>query len=269
VPGSRATFSSQLLRTLRVPVSGLGIGVGVLVLGGFIATRHLRDGAAYAALAAIAPVFWTLFFLVVRSSARASDEVGWRERADLVAHGIRPALGATVLSAAATAAYAAFPRLGWLLTVALGIAAPAVLLPLAAGEGLLSALSPARLVARVRTLANDYLLVAGMTAAVASVVFWWVLSGRLASSAAGVDPYRTLDGIEVLLDAFSLYALFVIARALGLLLSVRGDDVGYGLPDSALVPALPGAIPTGHRRAPPAPPPPARPSSISLDDEDA
>jgi hypothetical protein len=84
-----------------------------------------------------------------------------------------------------------------------------------------------------------------------------------------MDPFRTLDGVEVLLDAFSLYALFVVARALGLLLSVRGDEVGYGLPDSALVPALPGAIPTGHRRAAPAPLPPARPTSISLDDEDA
>ncbi|HEX4620013.1 MAG TPA: hypothetical protein VH208_00470, partial [Myxococcaceae bacterium] len=106
-----------------------------------------------------------------------------------------------------------------------------------------------------------YLLVAGMTAALASIVFWWVLSGRLASSAAGVDSYRTLDGIEVLLDAFSLYALFVVARALGLLLSVRGDDVGYGLPDSALLPALPDAVPMGRRRA--------RPTSIRLDDEDA
>jgi hypothetical protein len=262
VPGTRATFSSQLLRTLRVPVSGLGLLVGVLVLAGFIATRQLSGGAALAALAVVAPVFWTLFFLVLRSAARASDEVGWRERADLVAHGIRPALAATILSGAAAAAYLALPRLGWLLTVAIGLAAPAWLIALAGGHGLWSALSPVRFGERIRALGRDAPIAALVSTTTASLVFWWVSAGRLASTAVAVDAYRTLDGVEVVLDALSLYALFVVARALGLLLSVRGDALGYGLPDSARVPALPGVIPRGRRRAAPATAPTTRPKSV-------
>jgi hypothetical protein len=249
VPGTRSTFAGQLAGTLRVPVSGLGLLVGVLVMAGFIIARRLTGWAAVAALALVSPLFWTLFFLVLRAAARASDDVGWHERADLLAHGVRPALRATLLSLAAGAAFAALPRAGWLLTVGFSFAAPACVIGLAGGDSVWSSLSPARGAERIRSLGSDYLIAAALTAATGSLVFWWVLSGRLAASAIHVDAYQMLDGVEVLLDALSLYALFIVARALGLLLSVRGDAVGYGLPASAIVPALPGAIPRGQRRA--------------------
>jgi hypothetical protein len=47
----------------------------------------------------------------------------------------------------------------------------------------------------------------------------------------------------VLGEALALYLPVVLSRALGLLLFVRGDSLGYGTPDDFLEPLLPGAQP--------------------------
>jgi hypothetical protein len=120
--------------------------------------------------------------------------------------------------------------------------APAALLLAASGRGLLQVMAPDLVVRAAFRLGWDYVVaaacVAGLILAEAGVL-------RVAGAVAGTGVPLLSGWAAVLLCA---YLPAVAARILGIILHVRGDDLGVGSPEQYLDPVLPGALPRGQRR---------------------
>lgn len=121
---------------------------------------------------------------------------------------------------------------------------PMALMLAASGHGLLGMLNPVRVIGHALDLGRDYLR------AVGAMVLLLVLHGVLHVVAMGVRAIDIFLLSRWLAETLTLIAPIMMARALGLLLYVRGDAVGYGLESDYYEPALPGAEPLAKRPAP-------------------
>ena len=126
----------------------------------------------------------------------------------------------------------------WILLLA-GVAfLPAALIAAAITRSFLAVVNPLVPIQMARALGRDYVRVAITVAGLG-------IAGLALDRAAGA----TLDRVPILggllTTALGLYFPIVNARILGLLLHVRGDDLGLGQESDYLEPALPGATPQG------------------------
>jgi hypothetical protein len=269
-PGATERVRQHLGQVLKVPVSWLTVLLGPLTVWALWSTRRLEPGGTAAVLLfAVAPCFWALYFGTVRGAARAFDRLEAGERLDLLEHVATPAGRALVVTVAA-AGPVTFIRwltgdfhaptsnpLLWLLVIAGALVMPLWTAYLAGGSRILEALSPSRTLQSIRELGGDYWTVAGWTLAVASLGFAW--SGSADSAVRG--PW------VLFLQGLAVYALLFVARFTGVLLAVRGPELGFTLRPDQLRPVLPDAVPRGTRRARPPPPPPKVIQPIELDVE--
>jgi hypothetical protein len=267
VPGSTQTVSEILREIFQVPPSWATVLLGPVVVILLWRAKYLEGWSAAALwLLVVAPLFWGMFFMVLRATARSYDLVAAADPLDPVAHVVVPVARAVALTAAGalvvlalrsfTGADAATSNPGlWALTWIAGAYLPLVTARLGAGEPLLQALSPPRWLEAVKALGTDYRAVAGLSVLTASLAFF--LSGSAEQGIQG--PWMALP------HALSVYLLLVVARFAGALLAVRGPELGFELRPDQLRAALPDARPRGARAARPPPPPPKVIQPLTLD----
>jgi tetratricopeptide (TPR) repeat protein len=149
----------------------------------------------------------------------------------------------------------------WLLLLA-GVAwAPAALTVASVTTSTLAVLDPRLPISMARRLGGDYALLVGAALLAA-------LGDVLAGLAAGLVralPLPVLAGVTA--KALTLWAPLAFARAAGLLIHTRGDELGYGLPGDYLEPVLGAVAPRGSPPPPPLAPedPPHRLEAIELE----
>lgn len=203
---------------------------------------------------------WGFWFGVVRETAAGEVELTAPEESELLDAIVLPSLrGALALAivwvpAAARATWLLFGdgRAGaaalatdpiiWLCLVAGLLYAPAALLHAAFGS-VLGMLDPLRVVGTAVRLGRDYLLA---LAAMGAAALAGGLAAALARSALGWIPFIG----TLATSCAGLLGPLWSAHALGLLLHVRGDEVGLGRPEDYLVPVLGPAQPEGARPEP-------------------
>lgn len=302
---SRFPYGARLRGAFRYPLGVVGITSMVLVslvVGAGAFLFGLASPYQKPALFAItAGVFWAYVFHLIRATARGDQEVGPPEFGDFMSSMVSPAIRGTVASAfvwVPAAAYVKFMygfailQTPWLLApdpvawavVVAGIAyVPMALVIAATGGPIVRIVNPFLAVAYMARLGADY------GKAVAMVALLLVLEGGVVGGTFWLSrelPFPFL--IHLVGRALAMYVPFVLAHALGLLLYVRGDLLGWGVPEDYQMPVFPGAVPKAKyvERArggvpvasqPPrtievdetAPPPPApprpRPTSLSAD----
>lgn len=230
---------------------------------------------------------WSLLFLVIRTSALGEHDV---PDGDDVAH---PAdLFATALKAVLASAMALLPVAVYLyfklssarsvvdvltgghastpvlrdplfyVAVAVGVAWGPLSVMLAAIHTPFSViLNPLVFASILRRLGLDYL--------VAALVFWGVYAASWYVDVAArafvmALPVPVLP--RMVAETMMLYLPLVYARVLGLLLYVRGADLGYGQRQDYEVPVLGGLEPAQEPVKPASPPPPVEPISLSLEE---
>lgn len=128
----------------------------------------------------------------------------------------------------------------WLLLLASVAYLPAALIAASVGRSLLAMLNPLVPIQMARILGSDYAVAAIAIAALG-------VAGRLTELMAGAALGRIPVAGGVLAFAIAAYLPIVGARILGLLVYVRGDDLGLGQEADHLDPLLPGATPRGGK----------------------
>jgi hypothetical protein len=196
-------------------------------------------------------VFWGLLFGIVRQAARGEARIEPPEVSDVLDDVFRPALlGALATAIVWVPALACrFMRPGgtepvtadpvyWLIAVVGVLYAPMAFLHAAMGGSALRMLNPIAITAAAVRLGGDYLVMVGV-----SVLL--VIAG-LALDLLGGLAFGDIPVLSSLLrELLGLIAPLVLARSLGLLLYVRGDAIGLGLPEDYLEPVMPGVAPRG------------------------
>jgi hypothetical protein len=130
------------------------------------------------------------------------------------------------------------------LLILLGILwAPAALMLASSGGSLLQMLNPLRPVGFILRIPRDYAVAVGAMVVLAVVGLLLRLFGQLVSAV----PIPILPTLAATI--LSVYTPLVAGRVLGLLLFVRGAEVGYLPEDEAYEPALPGVEPRGVDRS--------------------
>lgn len=129
-------------------------------------------------------------------------------------------------------------KLLWLLLLASIVYLPATLIAAALGRGVLAMLDPRVPFHLIRLLGGDYAIVTVTTALL-------VLAGEVAGATLGATVSRIPIAGGVLGRIPEIYFLVVAARILGLLVHVRGDELGMGMEEDYLEPVLAGATPQG------------------------
>jgi hypothetical protein len=203
-----------------------------------------------------AGIFWALFFAVIRQGSRGVPGIESPDFSDLWSDVVRPALlgflGLAVIWV---------PGLVWIslrpggpfapivldpvllvLVIAGALYAPMALLHAAVGGSTLGMLNPVGIMGAAVRLGRDYLIAFAVLAILAMLgVGVEVLAG------ATLGSLPVISGIAR--EFVGLLAPVIIARVLGLLLYVRGDDLGLGMPEDYLEPVLAGAVPRGTPQA--------------------
>ncbi len=193
--------------------------------------------------------FWTTMFHLIRLSARGEDDVGPPEFTEAYSDLFLPAVRGVVATSliGAPAAWYVYKTFGWenpnplllaqdpilWLLLLVGVAyGPMALMVAAAGGGLLRILNPVLIFAYIARVGRDYAL------AVAALGVLFIL--RVLLGVVGVfvtkAPVPVVAGWVA--ELLALYAPFAMARVLGTLLHVRGDVLGYGMPEDYLEPVL-------------------------------
>jgi hypothetical protein len=198
-------------------------------------------------------VYWAFLFAIVRQTARGARSF---EAAELGGEGIELLLPA-VRGFLATAivwlpgAIWFFTEHGvdvaggvrdpvlWLFLVAGIVYAPAAVMHAATGGRTLEMLNPLWVGSFVVRLGADYALAVLAIVGLGVADLLLTLAG-LAVRATPV-PFLSRAGAEVV----GLLAPAAMARVVGLLLYVRGDDLGYGVPEDYEEPLVPDATPLG------------------------
>jgi hypothetical protein len=216
-------------------------------------------------------IFWSYMFYIVRITADGATALGvpdFRDKGDLYWPAAKGMVGTALIW---------LPPLAWMLATrgfdlsalpelwsspatwifaALGVLyAPMALLEAATGAGIVEMLNPVTVVLAISRLGADYWRTVG---ALAVLLFAGGLIDHLVVPLAQRLPVPLVSGW--LASAVGLYVPFVMARALGLLLHLRGDDLDWGNSNDYLQPILRGVEPRGRPHdGPPAPaaPPPA------------
>lgn len=201
-------------------------------------------------------VYWGLLFAAIRQAGRGEPGLEPPDFGELWADVVRPgllgllAVGLLVLPAVLWLFYRpdgwgegliTDPVL-WAIGVASVLYAPIAILSAATGGSAGQMLNPVALVGLARQLGGDYLRAVGVCVLLVGVHVVVVL---VAAASFGDVPFVS----AVLRQLAGLLAPVLMARTLGLLLHVRGDAVGMGMPADYLEPALPGAVPRGSAPA--------------------
>jgi len=272
VLGTPMSARFRMLQAFRMP-AGL-FSVGLLVALYFLLSRLHRVESAlwtivFAALLAV--VFWFAFFTVVHATARATDEVKAVQSIEARAFILQPSLRALGWCAAwlLPLLYVQSARgvaiehwmtdsVAALACLLVAFVAPASLVVLACGERLRASLSPARLREVVQQIGPDYRVAVGLVLGATLFSLLEVVVWDFAVRQGEAD-------LAILPRALALYAQFLTARTVGMLLDVHGYAVGYPQANQREVPALGDAEPTGTRK-PKAPEPPPKPKqALELD----
>jgi hypothetical protein len=198
---------------------------------------------------------WAYVFSLLRTSANGSNEIEAPDFSDFFEDLVFPALrsvvaiGIIILPAAIYGRWFraddARPLLhdpaAWVLT-AIGIAyMPMALIIAASGGGILRMVNPLVVVVHALKVAGDYLLAVIATVLILGADAIANALGAAIAEGLPIPFVRTWVG-----QTLTVYPFFVLARVLGLLLYVRGDDLDYGPPEQYLEPALPGVEPRGE-----------------------
>jgi len=251
------SFAARLPRALVQTFTAAGL----LTLAGTAVVLWLFGHFALPGAVLKLGVFWGLLFAAIRQAGRGEPGLEPPDFGELWADVVRPgllgllAVALLVLPAVLWRFYradgwseglAADPVL-WAIAVASVLYAPIAVLSAATGGSAGQMLNPIALLGFARQLGGDYLRAVGVCVLLVAVHVVVVLVAALSF---GAVPF--LSG--TLHELAGLLAPVLMARTLGLLLHVRGDVVGMGMPADYLEPALPGAVPRGSAPAPvPAP----------------
>jgi hypothetical protein len=203
-----------------------------------------------------AGVAFGAFFQVVRSSSDGEPDFqpleidGMEDLAASIARGLAATAPLWIVLAlhadeASAAARGAGSSLAWLfpLDVLAALYVPAALLLPACGYRLRHVMDPLMVGRTVMRLGRDYAATAGCIAVIFLLELGviWVAEGVGRS---GVPLLSAWLGV-----AIASYLPIVAGRLLGLLLWIRGDELGLGVSESYLEPALPKAVPRGRLAA--------------------
>lgn len=268
-------FSERLGEAWRYPFTPhgfavtLALGTILALLGTLMDFSFVLGRLLPAAIGAGA--FWSLFFAIVRSSARGEKDMPLPDFNDLVSDGFLPTLRglmATVVVWLPPILYAtlvggtsafgvlevllkdplallmgryaslpetAFPQtpLMWGLRLA-GLAyLPMALMVAAAGASPLDMLNPVKGVRLIGRLGRDYVVTLGVLLTLGVVLL------IIRFAAAGILWLHILFLSRWLAECLECLVPFVVAHVLGLLLHTRGDVLGYGAASDYLTPVLP------------------------------
>jgi len=271
VPGAPESARSRLRQVFQMPAGLFSVGLLISLYFLLSELHHVESvnlGIAFAALLAL--VFWVAFFTIVHATARGTDEVR-AARIDATSFIVAPAARALVWSATWLLPFVAVQRARglsmdqWLDDagavmgcVFLAAIAPASLVVLARGSGVLEAISPRRLEEVRRQLGDDW--------PVAGLLILGALFFSLFQLGAADFVWRHgFDAGLILMRTFALYAQFLTARTVGILLDVHGYAVGYPEAKQRLVPVLGRVEPTGTRKPKPPDPPPKPREALEVD----
>jgi hypothetical protein len=189
-------------------------------------------------------IFWSYMFYIVRSTADGAASLGvpdFRDKGDLywpAAKGLLataliwlPPLAFSVAEHGFDLDAIMAPDLWgepivWIAAAAGVVYAPMTMIEAATGAGVLEMLNPAAVVGGITRLGADYWRTVG---ALAILLFAGGLIDHLLVPLVSRLPVPIVSGW--LASAVGLYVPFVMARSLGLLVHVRGDDLGWGRSD--------------------------------------
>jgi hypothetical protein len=280
-------FAGAMLGAWRFPLTPSGLGT-MAIVGAVLA---VLPNVAIVALIARG-IFWSYVFSIIRTSGNGDARIGVPDFRDFYEDIISPALrGALALAliwvpavlwvgsglAAGGGVTDAFASpVPWLLLILGVVYGPIAALGAATDVPVLAMCNPVRLFVGIKRLGSDYFL------AVAGLVVLAMVGALIAGASTMLVRLPVPLLPSVLAEAAGLYAPFVMARVLGLLLYTRGYALDWGDESTYLVPVLgaeqprgqppstaPGATPpipptmTAPSPRPAAPDVPATPSSLS------
>ncbi len=249
---SHRSYASRLVGSLRFVVQTSTL-ISLVALGGFCTLMGWFHGWLPWLLSAGAT--WAYVFYVFLSAARGveldvpdfsslSDVTGplWRGVVSSV-YVWGPALAYALFSGAFSPGEdSPSPLTDPLFLLILGwglFYAPLAFMVAATNTSLVHLFNPIALVGWVFKLGRDYFIALGvMGASVVADILLGVLRSALVKTEVPLVS-------SFLPELLSLVVPFFMAHALGLLLYVHGDKVGYGLEDDYYEPVLPGARPQG------------------------
>lgn len=256
-------FAQRLLDAPGFPLGSTGI-LSLVVLGGIRAltsyvgmSSMLMMGAGVFLLRQ--GLFWAAVFFIIRSSAEGARKMGVLGLRDIQSDVVTPALKgllSTALLWLPAAIYIAAVSDGGLLGIltyegykdpvvwGLGIVgavyAPMALLAGATDLGFAYVLNPIHIFSFIKRMGRDYFIAVFAVAVV--LVFGQMVDHLLGLVLAHVNVPFIPRLVE---STVSLYAPFVAARVLGLLLFVHGEALDWGSSSDYQVPVLPGVRPRG------------------------
>jgi hypothetical protein len=242
----RLHFAQQLWTAFSYPVQGgakLHLALAVLVIWLLTAVGVLGGFGFVFALATT----WAHVFHLVRRTAAGEDKPSTPDFETLLNSAVLPAVrGALALAPLAYPAFLLFRSDGGLsrvgliaLLVAGALYTPMALMVASTSGGLLRVLNPLAVGGLAWRLGHDYLRCAAGAVVLLGAAFAAMLPAARASNT-GFAIVLALPGLVV-----ALYLLFVLARTLGLLLYIRGDEVEYGTATDYLDVVSPRAVPSG------------------------
>jgi hypothetical protein len=248
-------FASRLLGALAYPLSKHGL----LAMAGLGLVMAFMPRFTILGLIFSLGIYWSYMFALIEQSANGSDEIQTPDFTsvwdDIFAPAVRgvAATGIIWVPAVAIAIFgvSADAPLGvmWLPIVLLVLAglfyAPMAIMVAATRNPFLRVLNPYFVVVCVGRLGADYAIAVGAILLLGALQ----VPVKLLGSVVDRLPIPILS--SWLAAVIGLYVPFVMARVLGLLLYVRGVDIGYGVAADYDEPVLPDAKPRG---TPPAAP---------------
>ena len=252
IPRDSVSFASRLPGALAYPLSAHGL----LAMAGLgLVTGFLPRFTFLGAIISFG-IYWSYMFALIEQSATGSPEIETPDFTspwdDILAPAVRgiaatgiiwfPAVLIAVLGLSADAPIGVM----WLpivLVVLLGIFyAPMAIMVAATRNPFLQVINPYFVVVCVGRLGADYAVAVGAIVVLGALQLPVKLLGNVVDSL----PIPILS--TWVAAVIALYIPFVMARVLGLLLYVRGVDLGYGGPADYAEPALPGAKARGTAR---------------------
>ena len=251
----RGALVARLLPAFGYPFSTSGL-FGLAALGLMLWLLAQLD--VVGAILSVGVAFTTLFS-VIRSSGDGDDDFQPYDFTNFTTDLLLPTLrglAATAPLLVVASLYLAYRAAGareplafifesWelmLLYVAGWLYVPAALLVAACGGGLSQVMAPDHVLRTAYRLGQDYVVVAACVTGVLLAQVGAVLVARLVASSD--VPVLSLWAALVI----GAYLPVVAARMLGILLYLRGDDIGHGATEDYLEPVLADAMPQGCRR---------------------
>jgi hypothetical protein len=273
----RAEIEGLAVRLSRAPAFLFRRGTAASIAAAAIVTAALSYFGLLGALLAYG-VAWAFTFSTIRSAAHGRPGIELPDFTDAFEDIGLPAIRGAVATAilwVPAVAYALFTYgrsphgallalvrdpVAWLILATSIAYAPIAVLVAATGGGLLRMLNPLLVAIAARRLGRAYLL----TLVFVCGCFVAGVGLAIAGEAVRALPVPLVSRWAA--EFIELLPLVLMGHALGLLLHVHGDRLGYGLDTDYLVPVAPGARPTGTRpRADDAPLPTnaVRPASLA------